>query len=316
MSGKQSKLEIEKAIKGIRDDLDELETIKERITTRLDSLQALYTENMEGSFTRVNMSIGKPIRFYPELDIVLLKEVVAVNPCHLQGAKTHRKWETILSNVNSTLHNKKVSLRACKDRMKTLLKAHRQAEMMSLKASGTDEEYKERDQLLTEVDELCAEASRETEEERQRKADDENKQGCKIREAATKGMRPQKRQGDNIELKQPKKSRASFSELLEVLKERNTKESELKTEQLRLERENFKLDKRGRRQRMEHEAATLELIQETDGETGWSILVINPQYELCHLWTSLWVWLVKDFLSFQNIRLNVLSTIQIQIGVG
>ena len=51
--------------------------------------------------------------------------------------------------------------------------------------------------------------------------------------------------GDNIELKQPKKSRASFSELLEVLKERNTKESELKTEQLRLEREKFKLDKRG-----------------------------------------------------------------------
>ncbi|XP_033626256.1 uncharacterized protein LOC117289300 isoform X3 [Asterias rubens] len=204
MSGKHSKLEIEKAITGIRDDLDELETIKERITTRLDSLQALYTENMEGSFTRVNMSIAKPIRFYPELDIVLLKEVVAVNPCHLQGAKTHRKWETILSNVNSTLLNKKVSLRACKDRMKTLLKAHRQAEMMSLKASGTDEEYKERDQLLTEVDELCAEASRETEEERQRKADDENKgkQGGKIREAATKGMRPQKRRQHRVETAQ------------------------------------------------------------------------------------------------------------------
>ncbi|XP_071785674.1 uncharacterized protein [Asterias amurensis] len=51
MSGKQSKLEIEKAIKGIRDDLDELETIKERITTRLDSLQALYTENMEADIS-------------------------------------------------------------------------------------------------------------------------------------------------------------------------------------------------------------------------------------------------------------------------
>ena len=50
MSGKHFKLEIEKAITGIRDDLDELETIKERITTRLDSLQALYTENMEGKF--------------------------------------------------------------------------------------------------------------------------------------------------------------------------------------------------------------------------------------------------------------------------
>ena len=115
-------------------------TLKELIFILLISASPFFLKEIWqcvlflGSFTRVNMSIAKPIRFYPELDIVLLKEVVAVNPCHLQGAKTHRKWETILSNVNSTLLNKKVSLRACKDRMKTLLKAHRQAEMMSLKA--------------------------------------------------------------------------------------------------------------------------------------------------------------------------------------
>ena len=37
--------------------------------------------------------------------------------------------------VNSSLpNNKRVTLRACKDRTKTLLKAHKAAEMQSLKA--------------------------------------------------------------------------------------------------------------------------------------------------------------------------------------
>lgn len=74
-----------------------------------------------------------PTRFYPALDISLLKEVLAVNP--YGSDKNTKEWESIVSNVNSTLpHHKNVTLRSCKDRLKTLLKAHQKAEMQSLKA--------------------------------------------------------------------------------------------------------------------------------------------------------------------------------------
>ncbi len=42
----------------------------------------------------------------------------------------------------------------------------------------------------------------------------------------------------------------------------------MKTEQLRLELEKFELDKRERGQRMEHEAATLELIKKLMEKQG------------------------------------------------
>ena len=78
-------------------------------------------------------STSTSIRFYPGLDIALLKEVAAINP---YGKEKHAKeWDSIVDNVNSTLKNgKTVTPRGCKDRMKTLLKAHRKAEMQSLKA--------------------------------------------------------------------------------------------------------------------------------------------------------------------------------------
>lgn len=87
---------------------------------------------MESS-TSSSSSSTPPLRFYPALDIVLLKEVLAVDPYRLD--RNTAEWEKIATNVNSSLTGtKKVSVRGCKDRMKTLLKAHRRAEMMSLKA--------------------------------------------------------------------------------------------------------------------------------------------------------------------------------------
>ena len=51
---------------------------------------------------------------------------------------------------------------------------------------------------MTEVDELCTEASRETEEEKKKEEDEKKKeeQGLEIRDAAMKGMMPQKRPGN------------------------------------------------------------------------------------------------------------------------
>ena len=76
--------------------------------------------------------------------------------------------------------------------------------------------------------------------------------------------------GDNIEVKRPKKSHPRFAEYLEVIIERNTRESKLKKEQLTLEREKVWVN-REREQRMKHEAAILQLIKILlDKQAGWS----------------------------------------------
>ena len=72
--------------------------------------------------------------------------------------------------------------------------------------------------------------------------------------------------GDNSDdgsFKRSKKSgaRASVTEYLEVLREKNAKEAELKFEQLRLDRERFNLEKQEREQRMERDVATMEILK-------------------------------------------------------
>ena len=75
-----------------------------------------------------------PTRFYPALDIILIKEVISYNPYSCEKIQAQKQWERIMEMVNSSLpNNKRVTLRACKDRTKTLLKAHKAAEMQSLK---------------------------------------------------------------------------------------------------------------------------------------------------------------------------------------
>jgi hypothetical protein len=76
-----------------------------------------------------------PSRFFPALDIVLLREVVAK-----QLPSTKTEWEAIHTNVNSALQkikgceNSYVTQTASKDRLKTLQVAHKKDEMNSLRA--------------------------------------------------------------------------------------------------------------------------------------------------------------------------------------
>ena len=72
--------------------------------------------------------------------------------------------------------------------------------------------------------------------------------------------------GENTDggaLKRSKKSgaRASLSEYLEVLREKNAKEADLKLEQLRFDRDRFNLERQEREQRMERDAATMEILK-------------------------------------------------------
>ena len=78
------------------------------------------------------MESHKSIRFFPGLDILLLREVIALRP------SVKVAWEAVHRNVNTALQNIRpegcVTLRACKDRIRTLQEAYRKNEMAILRA--------------------------------------------------------------------------------------------------------------------------------------------------------------------------------------
>ncbi|XP_064619491.1 DNA ligase 1-like [Lineus longissimus] len=110
-------------------------------------------------------------------------------------------WDALHKNVNTALQQQKanhyVTLRACKDRVRTLQEAHRKNEMNSLRASGTNEEYDERSQLLTELLEQTEEEKRSKKEVLDKTVDIKESQGKDIRKAAMETLIPAKRKNDD-----------------------------------------------------------------------------------------------------------------------
>ena len=72
------------------------------------------------------------LRFTPGLDVILLCEVVAVNPYGDTKRKSDVIWDEICQKVCSVLTTGKVTKRQCKDRTANLVKAHKADEMQSL----------------------------------------------------------------------------------------------------------------------------------------------------------------------------------------
>ncbi|XP_041349844.1 uncharacterized protein LOC121369072 isoform X2 [Gigantopelta aegis] len=100
----------------------------------------------------------KTQRYRPNMDIILLREYMTVQPYKCGTLKSKQDaWEKIVAVVNQFInagypcHQVCVTERASRDRVKTLIETFKKGEMNSLKASGTDEEYSERDALLAHV---------------------------------------------------------------------------------------------------------------------------------------------------------------------
>ena len=128
------------------------------------------------------MAERKPARFSPKFDVALLKEIVAKNPFSQKNSKV--LWAQIVVKMNVLLSQTRKDTafteRGCRDRLKILVNAFKKETLTSLKASGTEEEYSERDLLLTEVVELMEEKENIVKETEKKEQEKEN-QGVDIR---------------------------------------------------------------------------------------------------------------------------------------
>ncbi|KAJ3009487.1 UNVERIFIED_CONTAM: hypothetical protein HDU68_002645 [Siphonaria sp. JEL0065] len=137
------------------------------------------------------------------MDIALLKEVEQIQPYSAPHGKTAERWEQVTARFNNACafsDNKEASTKNCQARFTDLVKKFKQEEMESLRASGTEEEYSEREQLLTDLVDLMKEAEdAKSDKKRKKAADDDLREvnGAKIRDVATKRLKQKSTAADD-----------------------------------------------------------------------------------------------------------------------
>ncbi|KAG9415752.1 hypothetical protein AC1031_000130 [Aphanomyces cochlioides] len=100
------------------------------------------------------MSDGKRkdvFRFKAATDVDVLREVMRIQPFSADYGQTGRRWDE-LSRCMCEIHGDgSVNSYSCRRRFEDLLQNFKKDNMASLRASGTEEEYTERDQLLQDI---------------------------------------------------------------------------------------------------------------------------------------------------------------------
>ena len=98
-------------------------------------------------------------RFSAKDDIALLKEVISLFPYGEPHGMMGKAWETIYANFKKHCHQVGKKTEAptsagLKRRIGELLKQWSKEEVHSLRKSGTDEDFEEKEMLLTDLTEL------------------------------------------------------------------------------------------------------------------------------------------------------------------
>ncbi|KAJ3236314.1 hypothetical protein HDU81_010903 [Chytriomyces hyalinus] len=131
------------------------------------------------------------MHFSAGMDIDLLKEVVNEEPFAASHGAVTGAWVTVASNLNTVWDLDQATAGVtgpmCQKRFKVLMDVFRKEELDALKASGTAEEYGQREQLLTDLAGRMEEAEDERRDRRDKKLEDIEKReinGNIVREAA------------------------------------------------------------------------------------------------------------------------------------
>ncbi|ETV98838.1 hypothetical protein, variant [Aphanomyces invadans] len=92
-------------------------------------------------------------RFSVSADIDLLKEVVMVVPFDAAYGQTSARWDEVCEHMRQ-LHGNAMTSVCCRKRFDDLLPAFKKSSLKALRASGTEEEYLERDQLMQDISDM------------------------------------------------------------------------------------------------------------------------------------------------------------------
>ncbi|XP_061169194.1 uncharacterized protein LOC133178519 [Saccostrea echinata] len=197
----------------------------------------------------------KQFRFSEQDDIKLLREVISRNPF-----KDRAKWAEISSVLPLNIDARRV-----RERTVLLIEQRKKFNSCSLKKSGVDETYGEKEILLDEIIELANEEEEKKRKDKSKAVKEETL--CKdLRKRALENLTPSKSDEDQRNSgKLPRKSSSVISflkEKTETEKQSRDEELSLRREQLNLEKERFELEKKERLQRLEAEKQQTKMMLE------------------------------------------------------
>ncbi|KAF4043074.1 hypothetical protein GN244_ATG04548 [Phytophthora infestans] len=207
----------------------------------------------------------KAFRFVPSSDIMLLKETLKHRPWAASHGETLSAWSSVATGLKAALTSCTADGKACRRRFNTLLEVFRRDVLESLRASGSAEDYEEREQLLTDCMTLYnehAQVKADKTEKEKREAERRESASAEVAQSAMEGLRRSRSESSENELSTPppnkKKKKSSTEALVEFLdtkaearisrekqKERqlDLQERRLALEEQRLEQDRDKLDK-------------------------------------------------------------------------
>ncbi|KAJ3229053.1 hypothetical protein HDU77_001682, partial [Chytriomyces hyalinus] len=119
---------------------------------------------LEESGARGDTGRKKKVHFCAGMDVDLLKAVVNEEPFAATHGAVTAAWVTVASNLNKIWDLDEasgVTGPMCQKQFKVLVDVFRKEELDALRASGTDKEYSEREQLLTDLMEEAEDERRE-----------------------------------------------------------------------------------------------------------------------------------------------------------
>lgn len=184
--------------------------------------------------------------FTVEYELMLLRQAICDRPFDAEWGNSDSLWKKVAESLK--IAGLKAETRTFRDHFNKMVKDYRLQERVSRKKSGTNEEYTEMEQLLTEILEIM---NSKKENIKQKKNDKiiNSQTAAKIREDATLKM-SQKRSIDNLDIITNKKNKKEDL-LLSVVMERNKKRQEeierefkLRGDEIENEKERLAIERR------------------------------------------------------------------------
>ncbi|XP_077989977.1 uncharacterized protein LOC144444440 [Glandiceps talaboti] len=96
----------------------------------------------------------KIMRFSVRHDILLLREVLAQNPIAVHLKESGKAWGRVAERLMETDESFKIDSRRCRERTYRLLDYYKQKDFTSLRRTGTEEEFREKEKLLQDIKKL------------------------------------------------------------------------------------------------------------------------------------------------------------------
>ncbi|KAG1686709.1 hypothetical protein DVH05_028685 [Phytophthora capsici] len=148
----------------------------------------------------------KAFNFGPSSDIMLFKEVLKRRPWAASHGETLAAWTSFATRLKAALTSCTADGNACRRRFNTLLGVFCRDELESLRASGSAEDYEEREQLLTDCMTLYnehAQAKADKTEKEKRESERRELASVEVVQIAMEGLRRSRSGSSESELSSP-----------------------------------------------------------------------------------------------------------------